>query len=339
MGGRRTNLAILGLLVLALVTGTVAYGLGAPSGRAVVIGHGMVGLGLLVLSPWKAALSRRSARRRPLRSTWPSLILALLVIVTVASGVAHSTGVRRIPVVPTAMHLHVGAALLSIPLGVWHVVVRPQRPRRSDASRRTLVRAGVASLVAGGLWLGGEGVLRAAGLRGAKRRFTGSHEVGTDDPGRMPVIQWFLDDVQRLDPADWELTVAGPDPRIVRRTLRLADLGDAREDVRATLDCTSGWYATQTWHGVPLRRLLPAPGPARSILVTSVTGYARRFPVADLDRLWLADGYGGMPLAQAHGAPTRLVAPGRRGFWWVKWVAAIEFDDAPPWRQPPFPLR
>jgi len=30
-----------------------------------------------------------------------------------------------------------------------------------------------------------------------------------------------------------------------------------------------------------------------------------------------------------HGAPVRLVAPGRRGFIWVKWVTRIELHDEP----------
>jgi hypothetical protein len=29
---------------------------------------------------------------------------------------------------------------------------------------------------------------------------------------------------------------------------------------------------------------------------------------------------------------------GRRGFWWVKWVSAIEPSSRPPWTQPLFPL-
>ena len=28
-----------------------------------------------------------------------------------------------------------------------------------------------------------------------------------------------------------------------------------------------------------------------------------------------------------------------RGFWWVKWVVAVEVSDAPPWLQPPSPLQ
>ena len=35
----------------------------------------------------------------------------------------------------------------------------------------------------------------------------------------------------------------------------------------------------------------------------------------------------------------RLVAPDRRGFWWVKWVTRIALDDRPWWVQPPYPLQ
>lgn len=343
MGGRRTNLALLLLLPLALLTGTIAYAVGAPSGRAVVIGHGVLGLGILVLSPWKTALARRSARRRE-RGRGASLLLALLVVVTVVSGIAHTGGVRALgwlPFVPTAMHLHVGAALASIPLAVWHVVARPVSARRSDASRRTVLRASALSGAAVALWLGAEGAQRVLGTPGARRRFTGSHEQGTDDPPRMPVIQWFTDSVQDLDDDAWCLSVSGLDRG--SRTLALTDLRDGAESVRATIDCTSGWYAAQEWRGVRLDRLLApeldAATHARSIVVVSTTGYARRFPVRDGSRLWLATGYAGTSLASAHGAPARLVAPGRRGFWWVKWVTEVHIDDAPWWRQPPFPLQ
>lgn len=75
------------------------------------------------------------------------------------------------------------------------------------------------------------------------------------------------------------------------------------------------------------------------MVVTSRTGYARRFPVRDVPHLLLATGYEGRPLAARHGSPARLVAPGRRGFWWVKWVTGIEVSDLPWWRQSPFPLQ
>jgi DMSO/TMAO reductase YedYZ molybdopterin-dependent catalytic subunit len=117
----------------------------------------------------------------------------------------------------------------------------------------------------------------------------------------------------------------------------LAALGTAT--VRATLDCTSGWCVTADWMGVPLARLLGAVGPEhRSVRVGSLTGYDRYLPLSDLDHLLLATGFDGRPLTAGHGFPARLVAPGRRGFWWVKWVDEVELSRRPWWTQPTFPL-
>jgi DMSO/TMAO reductase YedYZ molybdopterin-dependent catalytic subunit len=119
----------------------------------------------------------------------------------------------------------------------------------------------------------------------------------------------------------------------------------ARGDrVRAALDCTGGWYAVQDWEGVRLDRLLAAVlGPGLpddgSVDVVSRTGYRRRLPMRDAPSLLLATSVAGRPLSAGHGAPVRLVAPGRRGFWWVKWVARIEVVEAPWWLQSPFPLQ
>ncbi|MDQ3505285.1 MAG: molybdopterin-dependent oxidoreductase, partial [Actinomycetota bacterium] len=71
----------------------------------------------------------------------------------------------------------------------------------------------------------------------------------------------------------------------------------------------------------------------------STTGYARTFPARDAGTLWLATESNGRALTAGHGAPVRLVAPGRRGFWWVKWVASVDLGADPWWWQPPFPTQ
>jgi DMSO/TMAO reductase YedYZ molybdopterin-dependent catalytic subunit len=53
----------------------------------------------------------------------------------------------------------------------------------------------------------------------------------------------------------------------------------------------------------------------------------------------IATKLGGLPLDAGHGFPVRLVAPDRRGYWWVKWVTAITVDELPSWWQLPFPLQ
>jgi DMSO/TMAO reductase YedYZ molybdopterin-dependent catalytic subunit len=80
-------------------------------------------------------------------------------------------------------------------------------------------------------------------------------------------------------------------------------------------------------------------GSERSIYLRSLTGYDRRFDIGEAGRLLIATRLGGMPLDAGHGFPVRIVAPDRRGYWWVKWVTAIRIDDLPPWWQLPFPLQ
>jgi DMSO/TMAO reductase YedYZ molybdopterin-dependent catalytic subunit len=145
-----------------------------------------------------------------------------------------------------------------------------------------------------------------------------------------------LDDrVPSIDVERWRLTVVdGTGPR----ELGLAELARQEQTVRAVLDCTSGWYAEHDWTGVPVSSLITARPGTRSLSVHSVTGYWVRFPVQDLGTLLLATRAAGQALRRGHGYPVRLVAPGRRGFWWVKWVDRIELSTTPAWWQPPFPL-
>jgi DMSO/TMAO reductase YedYZ molybdopterin-dependent catalytic subunit len=129
------------------------------------------------------------------------------------------------------------------------------------------------------------------------------------------------------------LTIAGS-------TLTYEQLAGFSDRVTAVIDCTGGWYSEQAWEGVWLSRILPAAAAtASSLNVRSVTGYSRRFAGGEASRLLLATHVGGSPLEQGNGYPVRLVAPGRRGFEWVKWVATIDAEDLPSWWQPPFPLQ
>lgn len=333
MAGRRTNLALLVALVVAMGTGVAAFAVGTAAGRAVVVAHGMAGIAVVLLTPWKQQIVRRGLRRSH-RAHRAGLVLLALIVLTVATGVAHAVGVT-LPGGVTAMQVHVGAALLAIIPAVWHVATRPIRLRRADLGRRAAVRAGALTLGAGVAWRAAEGLYVLGDV--APRRFTGSHERGSDEPERMPVTQWMFDVVPDIAPDGWSVRIDVPASPPQR--LSLDDLRGLPVTLRrAVLDCTGGWYAQQTWSGVALSDLIPVDA-GRRVVVTSHTGYARAFPLGLVDDLLLALAVAGAPLSAGHGAPARLVAPGRRGFWWVKWVTRISVDDVPPWVQPPFPAQ
>ncbi len=53
----------------------------------------------------------------------------------------------------------------------------------------------------------------------------------------------------------------------------------------------------------------------------------------------IATAIDGQAIEHEHGAPARLVAPGRRGYDWVKWVAEVEVSSVPAWLNWPLPVR
>jgi hypothetical protein len=332
--GRRTNVALLIVLCAAFASGGLAFGVGTLGGaRLVAIAHGTLGLGLFLLVPWKSVIIRRGlARGAPVRDRKAGAVLGLLLLLSLGAGVLHAVGGNRGVGGVSVLTVHVGAAVLALPFLLMHARRRRQRLRRSDLSRRTLLRAGAFGLGSLAAYATVAAATSVLALPGRERRPTGSYEVGSGDPGAMPVTQWFTDAVPVVSAVSWQVSVN-------LHAIPYSDLAAGRDTVRAVLDCTGGWYAEQEWRGVALTRLLTqVPTGARSIDVVSSTGYRRRLPLADLDRIMLATHGAGQPLSDGHGGPVRLVAPGRRGFWWVKWVQRIEVTTEPWWLQPPFPL-
>jgi DMSO/TMAO reductase YedYZ molybdopterin-dependent catalytic subunit len=332
--GRQTNQALLVVLLCAFGTGVATVAIGSPDEAWVAIGHGICGMAVVLLIPWKSRVVGGGLRRARL-SRWLSLLLAALTLLTLIAGLGYATGLMRSIAGQPGLWVHIAVALALVPLLVWHVWARGIRTRRTDLSRRALLRAGVVTAGAVGLYAASEAAIRVLGLPGARRRFTGSYQTASFRPAAMPTTSWLLDAVPSVNPDQWRLTIKdrqGP------RELTLAQLTAYDTEVRATLDCTSGWYSQQDWTGVPLGTLLRSGPGAQSVYVHSISGYWVRFPIDDLDLLLLATQVGGAPLSADHGFPVRLVAPGRRGYWWVKWVDRVEVQTTPSWWQPPFPI-
>ena len=345
MNASATNLALLVLLALELISGLGSFLVGAPEGQWVFWLHSAGGLSLVILLAWKWRIVARSFTRRGagLWSFAPAL-LGVLFLGTLATGLWWAAVGRGALLVPfygemRPLVLHTILALALVPFFALHVAQRWPRPRvASFTSRRAALR--LLAVGAGGLAVS-RGLAAAAPHTGPGRRFTGSREEASFEGNAHPVTNWLSDTRQRIARDEWRLEVSGevraPFSLDYRELLALA--AQAR---RATLDCTGGWYTVQEWSGVPLAALLARaqpPASARSVLVTSATGYSRRFGLGGASRLLLATAVGGEPLSAGHGFPVRLVAPGRRGYHWVKWVTRIEVSERPAWWQLPLPTQ
>ena len=321
---RQVDLLLGAAVALAAVTGLASWGVGTGWARWVTVVHALAGLSVLALAPAKLRGSVRTGLKRRRATRWLSVLLGVLVLSTVILGLLHATGLWHGVGYWSALWTHVLLAALVAPLVIWHIASRPGRRGVADLDRRTLIGGGAALAAAGAAY----GVQQL--VVGGNRRFTGSHEIASFNPSEMPTTMWLNDRSPRASASDWELTVAGS-------TVPLEDLHARAAPIEADLDCTGGWWSRQSWDAVPLTDLMQAAD-APTLEVTSLTGYSRLFPARDAANLYLAVGYNGEPLRRGHGAPVRLVAPGRRGFWWVKWVSRVEPVDRPWWLQSPFPL-
>lgn len=337
------NTLLLGFVAVALASGYFGLTNGDPGKAWILWLHAAVAYAILAVLAWKAAVVLRSLRRNRVFATPRMAFLAMagLFLFVLASGLtwAHAGRVVLGPVALIEMHQWAAAAVGI--LLAWHVALRigvlRMAPARDRRAFLRLAAAGAAGLV---LWQGASALTRLASLPGAGRRFTGSYETGSFT-GFFPRVSWFTDDPEPVAQDRWRLAIEG----LVERAQSLdyeALSALAPDEYAATLDCTGGWYTTQVWSGVRVGALLALAAPragADSIEVESVTGYSRRFSLAEAETALLALSVAGRPLTHGHGAPVRLVVPDHRGFDWVKWVRRISVRGGPDVWQPPLPLQ
>src|SRR6202521_624085 len=239
--GARTNLALLALLAIAFVTGWLAFTFATALARWSLIIHAAGGFAILALLPWKSMIARRGIGR-PRTGRWVSVLFGVLVLILLAAGLLHSTGLLVYLGPLTAMDFHVGAAIAAVPFAIWHVVARRVRVRWTDLARRSVLRAGAVFAGAAVAYAGSEIVVRATEMPGAARRFTGSYEAGSYQPDLMPVSFWMFDAIPPVDQNTWRLRAGG-------REWRYDEVFAFDDRITATLDCTGGFYSTQVWAG------------------------------------------------------------------------------------------
>lgn len=317
------------LLAVQLASGLLTLRAGVPATAPLFWLHGLIGGALLVAAGEKLRRSIGPAiRRRRWRRLALGSVLTLLVAAALAGGFTWVASGRIVSIGPwTILTLHVWAALAIVPIVLVHLLPRRWRilrprpgPSLPRISRRTFLAA-VAMTALGAVAWGGANLLDVA--RGGVRRFTGSRWLPSG--GVPPPTTFFGEGTPAIDPATWRLRVSGR----VARELELDLAGLQRlgvEDRDATLDCTSGWAMTTTWHGTPLTSVLDAAGAhgnAPRVTVRSITGWSASLNRDEVEGSLLATHVSGAELPAANGAPCRLVVPTRRGLDWIKWVEEI----------------
>lgn len=335
------NTLLLAFIFVELVSGFYGLVTSSPDEAIFIILHRISGWGILVILLWKSRniLFSLKWKRHPTPRT-ASLVLLVALVMTLALGFLWSfvgpysywlfSGV--------SWHIYIGAAL--VPILIWHFTYHTRGfPLTFWADRRSFLRFGGIAIAGVLLWRIGEASANITGLPGSDRRFTGSYEAKNFSGNDFPLTSWLNDRPLPVVLRDWKLSITGAVEREL--SLNYSDL-TADATTTATIDCTGGWHSTQVWGGIPVAALLEKAGltdEAASVTFTSVTGYYRRFSLAEAMGYLLAVEVGEEALSHGHGFPARLVAPDKRGFEWVKWVSSIEVNKTSKWWQRPLPIQ
>jgi hypothetical protein len=331
------------ILILFCTLGfTGLYSLVSPFPSSLFQVHRIAGWALIVLVPWKTAISLRSLSRGINHLFDRNVMIIVSLLLTVATFTVlvlvilwkwqiGSYYVWIGPFAYSAIGWHWGIALGLTPLFILHVWRRWPRPRQTDFTGRRqalkLLGLGAAAMATWGI---SEVITKSAEQAGAARRFTGSREQGSFRGLDYPITSAADQGKIKLDPSTWKLTIEGQ----IKNPLTLSYdkiLTLSNRKVTATIDCTGGWFSTQIWRGVPLAELLAQVNvlPAKHrVLLKDVSGYTSLITPDEVSEILLATYVGDQVLNHWHGFPVRVVVPSRRGGYWVKWLTEIEVTAA-----------
>ncbi|HKG53773.1 MAG TPA: molybdopterin-dependent oxidoreductase [Anaerolineales bacterium] len=339
MSGRNLRFINTLILVLFCILGlTGLYGLVWPLPSSLFEIHRIAGWALLVLIPWKGAISLRSLGRGLSGRLDHNVVIIVSILLTLA------TVTLLIPVLMWTWHIgpyyvwigsyaysgigwHWGIALGLAPLFILHVWQRWPRPKKIDfVGRRQalkLMGIGAAALVG---WRISDVLAKSMQGTGEQQRFTGSREEGSFTGNAHPITTASDQGKIKLVPDKWSLQVTGAVTRPLDLTYAEV-LALSTSEVTTTLDCTGGWYTVQTWRGIRLAELLTQAQirpEAIEIVLRGVQDYTAPFTLEQAQEILLATHVGGEVLNHSHGFPLRAVVASRRGWHWVKWLTEIE---------------
>lgn len=139
----------------------------------------------------------------------------------------------------------------------------------------------------------------------------------------------YYDPFRAVDPDSWTLSVEGLVSKPASFTL-IELMGLSRVAQTSRMKCVEGWSAPAKWEGFRYTTLAEQVGPqpeAKWIHFDSADGYYESLSIEELsmDRVLFVHGMNGKPLADAYGAPLRLIVPYKYGYKGPKAITRLVF--------------
>jgi DMSO/TMAO reductase YedYZ molybdopterin-dependent catalytic subunit len=165
-----------------------------------------------------------------------------------------------------------------------------------------------------------------AGLAGQKRP---DLLLPSDTPDEHKFRLMWYNPVPPIDVSSWKLKIFG----LVEKPLALS-LPELRrmpqDSLESRMKCVQCWSARALWGGVRFGHVMELAKPARgakAVRIDCADKWFEYFSIEDVlsPRVLLVLDMAGKPLSPAHGAPLRLIDPGRYGYKSAKLITSIQF--------------
>jgi len=174
----------------------------------------------------------------------------------------------------------------------------------------------------------------ASGVTGLVHAQSGGRRAGwiipTNKPDRFNLKVMAFNPIPAPDPKTWELSIEGAgEPRRVK----LGDLEKLPHIAQSSrLKCVQCWSGRVNWEGFRAQDLLRLTGARTELLWVRVDCADKYYDFVKLEdllhpRTLFAVGMNGEALSPEHGAPLRLVIPGKYGYKSSKLITKLTFVD------------
>lgn len=137
---------------------------------------------------------------------------------------------------------------------------------------------------------------------------------------------------QHIDNSTYTLTITGLVQNVTVLTYDDIVSKHAHYQKVVTLHCVEGWEVTALWEGVLVKDLLQDAGYSESaqvVIFYAQDGYTTSLPLSYIvdNNITIAFKVNGLILPADRGYPFRLVAEGKLGYKWIKWITKIEVSN------------
>lgn len=137
---------------------------------------------------------------------------------------------------------------------------------------------------------------------------------------------------QQIDEETYRLAITGLVSNELEYTYDAIISNNQHYKKVATLRCVMGWSAKILWEGIRLMDILEAAEidpAANTVIFSAHDGYTTSLPLDFIitNNIMIAYKMNNVTLTPEKGFPFQLVAEGKLGYKWIKWITEIELSD------------